>query len=131
MLCGLLAGVGVGVAFTFGPVTAEMTYAVEERFRGRGTKPIALVYALYNVAFSIGTVTGPFLGGFVRQTVGWPTMGWSLAIISAATSVLCATFIGGDPLWKRRREPISGLCSSSDRQEAGRDRRMANDKCRV
>ncbi|KAG6180741.1 hypothetical protein E4U46_007450 [Claviceps purpurea] len=131
MLCGLLAGVGVGVAFTFGPVTAEMTYAVEERFRGRGTKPIALVYALYNVAFSIGTVTGPFLGGFVRQTAGWPTMGWSLAIISAATSVLCATFIGGDPLWKRRREPISGLCSSSDRQEAGRDRRMANDKCRV
>ncbi|KAG5977576.1 hypothetical protein E4U55_006639 [Claviceps digitariae] len=100
MLCGLLAGVGVGVSFTFGPVTAEITYAVEEKFRGRGAKPIALAYALYNVAFSIGTVTGPFLGGFVRQTAGWPTMGWSLAILSATTSVLCATFIGGRPLWE-------------------------------
>ncbi|KAG6037562.1 hypothetical protein E4U41_004915 [Claviceps citrina] len=94
LLCGLLAGVGVGVAFTFGPVTAEMTYAVEEKFRGHGAKPIALAYALYNMAFSVGTVTGPFLGGFVRETAGWPTMGWSLAILSAATSVLCATFIG-------------------------------------
>ncbi|KAG5925110.1 hypothetical protein E4U42_004476 [Claviceps africana] len=107
MLCGLLAGIGVGVAFTFGPVTAEITFAVEEKFRGRGAKPIALAYALYNVAFSIGTVTGPFLGGFVRQTAGWPTMGWSLAIISATTSVLCAIFIGGAPLWKKREGGLS------------------------
>ena len=85
----------LGFSSTFGPVTAEITHAVEAKFRGRGAKPIALAYALYNVAYSIGTVTGPFLGGFVRQTAGWPTMGWSLAIISATTSVLCATFIGG------------------------------------
>ncbi|GAB0133718.1 hypothetical protein EsDP_00002116 [Epichloe bromicola] len=108
LLCGLLAGVGVGVSFTFGPVTAEITYAVEERFRGRGAKPIALAYALYNIAFSLGTVTGPLLGGFVRESAGWPTVGWGLAIISAATSVLCATFIGGAPLWKKRPEPAVG-----------------------
>lgn len=104
LLCGLLAGVGVGVSFTFGPVTAEITYAVEERFRGRGAKPIALAYALYNMAFSLGTLTGPLLGGFVRESAGWPTVGWSLAIISATTSVSCATFIGGAPLWKKRPE---------------------------
>lgn len=104
MLCGLLAGVGVGTSCTFGPVTAEITYAVQEKFRGRGAKPIALAYALYNVAFSIGAVTGPSLGGFLRQTAGWPTMGWSLAIITATTSMLCATFVGGLPLWKRRLE---------------------------
>lgn len=106
MLCGLLAGVGVGVSFTFGPVTAEITYAVEERFRGRGAKPIALAYALYNMAFSIGTVTGPFLGGFVRETAGWPAMAWSLAIWPATTSILCAVFIGGAPLWKHGEAAI-------------------------
>ncbi|KAG5933685.1 hypothetical protein E4U53_000913 [Claviceps sorghi] len=123
MLCGLLAGVGVGVAFTFGPVTAEITYAVEERFRGRGAKPVALAYALYNVAFSIGTVTGPFLGGFVRQTAGWSTVGWSLAIISATTSVLCATFIGGAPLWKKRPESLRG----ESKKQVGMKKKETND----
>ncbi|KAK2595592.1 hypothetical protein QQS21_006704 [Conoideocrella luteorostrata] len=102
ILCGLLAGVGVGVAFTFGPVTAEITYAVEERFQGRGAKPIALAYALYNIAFSLGTMTGPLLGGFIRENAGWPTVVWSLAVISATTAILCAIFIGGPPLWKCR-----------------------------
>ncbi|KAG6007936.1 hypothetical protein E4U21_005297 [Claviceps maximensis] len=104
VLCGLMTGIGVGTAFTFGPVTAEITYAVEEKFRDRSAKPIALAYALYNVAFSIGSVAGPLMGGFVRQTAGWPTMGWSLAIITATMSVLCAIFVGGAPLWEKRVE---------------------------
>ncbi|KIE00332.1 Major facilitator superfamily domain, general substrate transporter, partial [Metarhizium majus ARSEF 297] len=101
MLCGLLAGVGIGVAFTFGPVTAEITYAIEGRYKDQGAKPIALGYALYNIAFSAGVMIGPLLGGFVNENADLGTVGWSLAIISAITSVLCATFIGGPPLWKK------------------------------
>ncbi|KHO00809.1 uncharacterized protein MAM_01587 [Metarhizium album ARSEF 1941] len=102
MLCGLLAG-GIGFAFTFGPVTAEITFATEERYADRGAKPIALDHVLYNIAYAAEVMTGPLLGGFVSQSAGFATMGWSLAIISAVTSVLCATLIGGPPLWKKRR----------------------------
>lgn len=103
MLCGLLAGVGVGNAFTFGPVTAEISYAVEDRYTDRETKPIALGYALYNIAFSAGVIVGPLLGGFIRESAGFSAVGWSLAIISGATSILCALFIGGPPLWEMRK----------------------------
>lgn len=108
MLCGLLAGVGFGVAFTFGPVTAEITYAIEERYQDRGIKPIALGYAFYNIAFSAGVMVGPLLGGFVREGAGFATVGWSLAIISAFSMISCATFIGGPPLWKRCQKQASG-----------------------
>lgn len=103
MLCGLLVGVGVGEAFTFGPLTAEITYAVEDRFRGRKTKPIALAYAMYNMAFSLGAMTGPLLGGFIRENSGWASLGVTLGVVSIVTSIPCALFIGGAPLWKTSR----------------------------
>ncbi|TWU74819.1 hypothetical protein ED733_006580 [Metarhizium rileyi] len=104
LLCGLLLGIGVGVAFTFGPVTAEITYAIEERCNDGGEKPIALGYALYNIAFSAGVIIGPLLGGFVKEHAGFASVGWSLAILSAVTSISCATLIGGPPLWKKSRQ---------------------------
>lgn len=113
LLCGLLAGVGIGVTFCFGPSTAEISYAVEAGYEGNGRKPIALAYALYNVAFSAGSLIGPLLGGFIRDHQGWPTVGWSLAIISFVTSIVCALWLGGPPLWKKTTEQVEVSAESS------------------
>ena len=102
MLCGMMAGTGLGVTLCFGPLTAEISWAVEEGYKGPGTKPIALAYGLYNVAFSLGTIIGPLLGGFIRDSKGWGTESWSLAILSFVTAIVCALWAGGPPLWKMK-----------------------------
>ncbi|PNY24690.1 MFS-type transporter [Tolypocladium capitatum] len=66
MLCGLLLGVGVGVSFTVGPLMAEITWSVKSAKQPSDDRPepIALAYALYNVAFSGGALIGPLLDRF-------------------------------------------------------------------
>lgn len=99
LLCGLLLGIGIGIAFTTGNLLAEITWAVKwanrrpgERGRsGRpcdesepsneGRPPITLAYALYNIAFSGGALLGPLLGGFIRERAGM-AVGWALAILT-------------------------------------------------
>jgi len=64
-------------------------------------EPIALAYALYNVAYAAGCMIGPLLGGFIRDQHGWPTVGWALAILTFFTGVTQLLWIGG-PLKLRR-----------------------------
>lgn len=103
LLCGLLAGIGIGVTCCFGPLTAEITWTVEDGCKGEGARPIALAYAMYNVAFSAGALIGPLLGGFIRDHNGMPTVGWSLAIIVSVTTITSAILVGGPPLWKQEK----------------------------
>lgn len=97
MLCGLLFGVGAGVSFTIGPLMAEITWSVKsgKQRSDDQPEPIALAYALYNVAFSGGALIGPLLGGFIRDKAGFATVGWALAVMTFVTGVTQLLWIGG------------------------------------
>ncbi|TQS33981.1 hypothetical protein Golomagni_05656, partial [Golovinomyces magnicellulatus] len=103
LLCGLLVGVGISNTCCFGPLTAEITWTVEEGCKDQNTKPIAFAYAMYNVAFSAGALIGPLLGGFVNEHKGWAAVGWTLAIVAGAAGVTTAIWVGGPPLWQIRK----------------------------
>ncbi|TQW00358.1 MFS amine transporter [Cordyceps javanica] len=107
MLCGLLAAVGLGEAFQVAPLMAEISWAAEE---GRdeaddeaGAVPYAQAYALYNISFAAGAIFGPLLSGMVRESAGFGTVGWSLAILNGFTALVMLNWVGGAPLYRFRQ----------------------------
>jgi MFS family permease len=99
MLCGLLAGAGLGFAMVFAPLMAEISWAVENEDLGKEgeptASPYAQAYALYTMAFSGGAIAGPLMGGMIRDKAGFGTVGWSMAILTVATAVVQAIWTGG------------------------------------
>ncbi|KPA44898.1 mfs-type transporter [Fusarium langsethiae] len=74
LLCGLLAGVGITMACIFGPLMAEITWAVQGEDGTGGAGQIAQAYGLYNMAYSGGSLVGPIMGGMVKDSSGWGTL---------------------------------------------------------
>jgi MFS family permease len=110
LLCALLAVTGLFIGTTFAPVMAEISAVAEEKERtmlanGRpGFGPggaFAQAYALYNVAFAGGCLTGPLLAGFVAEDNGWATMAAVLGALSAVTALPAFLWLGGWLLKKR------------------------------
>lgn len=95
MLCGLLVGIGIGIACIVGPLMAEITYSLDDGKTDPAETAYAQAYGLYNMAFSGGTLVGPLLGGFIRDGAGWGTVGWSLAIILFFTAITQLIWLGG------------------------------------
>ncbi|KAI9726657.1 MAG: hypothetical protein M1834_008970 [Cirrosporium novae-zelandiae] len=127
LLCALLALIGAALALGFSPIMAEINASVEERERERpganGMKgAIAQAYALYNMAFALGTMIGPIWAGYVRDSAGWGTMSWSLGLLSGVTTVPVLLYTGGT-LWKvkkvEQQEPI--IEPEMDHAEGPRD----------
>ncbi|KAI9167381.1 MFS-type transporter [Paramyrothecium foliicola] len=104
MLCGLLAGVGVAIALVFGPLMAEISWAVQDGHEDDAVEPYALAYGLWNMSFSGGTLLGPIMGGMIRDTAGWGTVGWSLGLVTFVTAFTQAMWIGGPLSIKHKRE---------------------------
>lgn len=112
VLCVLLALLSLSAMVVMTAIMAEMTYtlrAMEEDAPGLFGKKgaYAQAYSLFNVAFSVGCVVGPLLAGFIRDSAGWPTMGWSLAILSAFSVFTTAIWTGPSRsvalrFWRRR-----------------------------
>lgn len=104
MLCGLLAGVGIAIALVFGPLMAEISWAVqgdEQDEQDESPVPYALAYGLWNMAYSGGAMLGPIVGGMIRDTAGWGTVGWCLGLLTFVTAIVQVIWIGG-PLHIRR-----------------------------
>ncbi|KAF4441231.1 hypothetical protein F53441_12080 [Fusarium austroafricanum] len=95
LLCGLLVGVGITMACIFGPLMAEITWAVQGEDGTEGAGQIAQAYGLYNMAYSGGSLVGPIMGGMVKDSAGWATVGWSLGIIVFVSSVPTGLYTGG------------------------------------
>ena len=99
LLCALLALLGTAFAFCNTPLMAEITYvikdisAVEPGIFGENGA-FGLAYGLYTMCFALGGTVGPLWAGFVIQNVGWPTMGWSLAIFAASGAVVILLWVG-------------------------------------
>jgi hypothetical protein len=92
LLCALLVFIGFSVSLVIPPLLAEITMTVEAKekespgiFGKRGA--YAQAYALFNMAFAAGTMIGPIWAGFVVQSAGWGTMGWTLGLLSILTAV--------------------------------------------
>ncbi|KAK1996950.1 MFS general substrate transporter [Colletotrichum falcatum] len=95
ILCALLTGVGIAMALVIGPLMAEITWAVEEVLPSSAQNSYAQAYGLYNMAFSGGALLGPIIGGMIRDAAGWGTVGWVLGLVTFATFITQAVWIGG------------------------------------
>ncbi|KAF5661583.1 vesicular amine transporter [Fusarium heterosporum] len=95
LLCGLLVGVGITTACIFGPLMAEITWSVQGEDGTGGAGEIAQAYGLYNMAYSGGSLVGPIMGGFVKDSSGWGTVGWSLGIVVFVSGVPTILYTGG------------------------------------
>lgn len=100
LLCTLLAIIGFGVNFIAIPLAAEVAYAIEawENDKPRtydGKSAYAQGYALLNTGFAAGSLIGPLWSGYVVQQSGWGTLGWSLGLLCALTTIPIVVYTGG------------------------------------
>ncbi|KAM4063668.1 major facilitator superfamily protein [Hirsutella rhossiliensis] len=95
LLCALLAGIGLSLTFVFGPLMAEITWAIQEGSDDPTVEPYALVYGLHTMSFSVGGILGPVLGGLIRDRLGWPTMGLVFGVANVVASVVQIIWTGG------------------------------------
>ena len=107
VLCALLALIGLCLAICMTPLVAEVFHAVKEKEDespdsfGRGGA-MALAFGLSNMGFAAGSLVGPFFAGYIRQSAGWATMGWTMGLIAGFSAIPVLLFLGG---WILRRNP--------------------------
>ncbi|KAE8333893.1 major facilitator superfamily domain-containing protein [Aspergillus sergii] len=100
LLCALLALLGACLAFLMPPILVEASYVVQEKEEknpnifGKGGA-MALSYGILNAAFAAGSIVGPFFAGFIRESAGWATMSWALALLTGVSAVPVLLFLGG------------------------------------
>ncbi|KAI1746628.1 major facilitator superfamily domain-containing protein [Xylaria castorea] len=100
LLIALLALIGISLTLVNTPIFTEIVHIVIAKEKSQpgifGPGGVtAQAYGLYNVAFAAGTIAGPLFAGFVRERSGWGTMGWSLGLLSGATSIPVVLITGG------------------------------------
>ncbi|KAJ5348901.1 uncharacterized protein N7506_002154 [Penicillium brevicompactum] len=99
VLCVLLALLGLSLAALVPCMLSEIGFIVlEEEERKPGVfgkvQPVALVYGILSFVFAAGSIVGPFLAGFIRESAGWNTMTWVLGLI-AGVSAIPMLLLGG------------------------------------
>lgn len=120
LLCALLVGIGFSLDLAMPPIMVEITYVVEQKEKKNpglfGTKgAYAQAYGLFNFAWAMGCLIGPIWAGYVKESAGWGTMSWSLALLALVTSVPAGIWTGGSIFTKgKRREHML-----SDQRNAG------------
>lgn len=108
LMCVLLVLIGIGMSSLFAPVTGEFSNAVTkfESKRpgclGKG-KGFGQVYGIFNVAWSLGSLIGPFAAGGAVSRSGWGTAVLSLGIITFGSAFITFPFVGGNLIVARRR----------------------------
>jgi len=63
-------------------VTPSLAYVAEAASEA-GVESFGVVYGVYNVAWAIGLMAGPAIGGFLLERIGFGplTVGWSLLLL--------------------------------------------------
>lgn len=110
LMCVLLVLNGSACALFMPAAMVEIAHIVdieEQRKPGLFGKQgaYAQAYALFNVAYSLGCLVGPLVAGSIRDSAGWATMCWSLALFVVICIPVVLLIVGGsvrDTHWIRR-----------------------------
>ncbi|KAH8703850.1 putative MFS amine transporter [Talaromyces proteolyticus] len=112
LLIALLVLIGCAMTLLFPPIMAEITHVVIAKEEssppgamGKGGA-YAQAYALFNVAFAVGTLVGPIWAGLIKQNYGWNTMAWTLGLLAGVTALPCLVWVDGS-LRKSKRKVFS------------------------
>lgn len=109
LLCALLCIIGFGVCLTMAAVMTEFTVICVEKEQkipgsmGRGGA-YAQSYSLFNITWGLGSLVGAYWAGGVKQSAGWATMGWSLAILCGVVCIPTFLYVGGSLFKQRDRQ---------------------------
>lgn len=100
LLCVLLTCIGLCIAMAITPLMAEIDHilVLEEKRRpgSMGKRGAAAQgYGLFNTAYAVGSVVGPLWAGYVVQTAGWGTMGWTFGILCGIAGITTFWWAGG------------------------------------
>jgi MFS family permease len=91
LLCAMLALIGASLGTIIPVFSAEVNVVADELAKGSGEFGdrgiFAQAGAVWWATYTMGLAIGPLWGGLVRESAGWATMGWSLAILCAVTAV--------------------------------------------
>jgi MFS family permease len=107
LFAALVALVGLGLTLIFAPVMGELSNvvaAIEKHNSGKfgPGKGYGQAYGLFNVAFSLGSLIGPFHAGGVFENQGWAMTVLSLGIVTAISVIPSVIFTGGNILYKAK-----------------------------
>ncbi|KAJ6264402.1 hypothetical protein Dda_0548 [Drechslerella dactyloides] len=128
LLCALLACIGFVVSAAMPGAMGEISATVIEYekekpgvFGERGA--FAQAYALFNIAYSGGSVIGPLLGGFLNDAVGWNNVVLVFGVLCLFTSFVTVFYTGGkitkDELpWNALKKKRAVETQEADGQEA-------------
>lgn len=104
----LLLLIGVGMCSLYAPVTSEFSIVasrLEQKYPGclgKG-KGFGQVYGIFNVAWSFGSLIGPFAAGGAVSKSGWGAAVLSLGILTFGSALVTFPFIGGNLIVERQR----------------------------
>ena len=100
LLCVLLLGIGTALNMVLAPVWSDTIYLVDQKtkdcpgiFGEKGA--YAQAFALMNMAYAIGSVMGPLLGGWLMEQVGWSWVTLGAGVLSGLCVVPCIMYTGG------------------------------------
>lgn len=99
LLARALQGVGSALVISCGPALATMLFA--ESFRARAL-------GIYTMAFGLGGVIGPSLGGVLIEEWGWSAVFWFRAPLAAVTLMLLFLLPRAQPRAGSRSFDIAG-----------------------
>lgn len=112
LLSVLLVWIGTCTSALFAPVTGEFSNAVT-KFEGKRPgclgkgRGFGQVYGLFNVAYSLGSLIGPFMSGGIVASSGWGTAVLALGIVSFASAFVTFPFTGGNLFAIRRKTKLA------------------------
>ena len=100
LLCVLLLAIGIALNMVLTPVWSDTIYLVDEKskqdpgiFGERGA--YAQAFGLMNMAYAIGSVLGPLLGGWLMEEVGWNRITLGAGVLSGICVIPCVIYTGG------------------------------------
>jgi MFS family permease len=100
LLCVLLTCIGTSVALAMTPLMAEIDHVLvleEKRQSGSLGKRGAAAqgYGLFNMSYALGSLIGPLCAGYIAQSSGWGTMGWTFGIFCGVAGITTFWWTGG------------------------------------
>lgn len=109
LLSALLVFIGAAMALVLTSLMSEFSKVCDAKerqqpglFGPRGG--YGQSYGIFNVAWSAGTLLGPFWSAGVKSAAGWKTMTWTLGLLCAVSSIPIILFSGG--MITRRKQGV-------------------------